>query len=137
MNLDPGSCRKCKMDAKNTFIRQTAYKVRIKDLFSGTYAKEEGEFGINYVLFKNKKISRVNIIANVIEKYENEDKSYGVIDFDDCFNLCLALLENIPESRLSRVVLYCYVHPFCEFDCAVLFCLCGMAGSQSIEGCRD
>ena len=63
--------------------RQVAYKIRIKDLFSGVYVRQEGEWEPNYVLFKDKKISRVNIIANVIDKYENEDKSYGSIDLDD------------------------------------------------------
>lgn len=63
--------------------RQTAYKIRIKDLFSGTYVIEEGEWAPNYILFKDKKISRVNVIANIIDKYENEDKSYGAIDLDD------------------------------------------------------
>ncbi len=63
--------------------RQTAYKIRIKDLFSGKYVKEEGEWGPTYVFFKDKKISRVNIIANVIDKYENEEKTYGTIDLDD------------------------------------------------------
>lgn len=63
--------------------RQTAYKIRIKDLFSGNYIKEEGEWAPTYVLFKDKKISRINLIANVIDKYENEDKNYGTIDLDD------------------------------------------------------
>lgn len=63
--------------------RRTAYKIRIRDLFSGPYVKEEGEWAPTYILFKNKKVSRVNIIANVIDKYENEDKTYGTVDLDD------------------------------------------------------
>lgn len=92
--------------------RQVAYKVRIKDLFSGVYVRPEGEWDPNYVLFKDKKISRVNIIANVIDKYENEDKSYGTIDLDDgtavirakVWKEDLKLIENVKVSDLVLVI---------------------------------
>lgn len=47
--------------------RQIAYKVRIKDVLTGEYIKEEG-WTPNYVLSGDKKLSRVNIVATVISK---------------------------------------------------------------------
>lgn len=92
--------------------RQTAYKIRIKDLFSGQYLKEEGEWAPTYVLFKDKKISRVNIIASVIDRYENEEKSYGTIDLDDGTGVIkgkvwredIKLIEDINVGDLVLVV---------------------------------
>lgn len=92
--------------------RQTAYKIRIKDLFSGKYVKEEGEWAPTYVLLKDKKISRVNIIANVIDKYENEEKTYGTIDLDDGTGVIkgkiwkedIKLIENINIGDLVLVI---------------------------------
>lgn len=92
--------------------RQTAYKIRIKDLFSGKYVKEEGEWAPTYVLLKDKKISRVNIIANVIDKYENEEKTYGTIDLDDGTGVIkgkiwkedLKLIEDINIGDLVLVI---------------------------------
>lgn len=92
--------------------RQTAYKIRIRDLLSGVYGKEEGEWEPNYILFKDKRISRVNIIANIIDKYENEDKSYGTIDLDDGTSVIkgkvwredIHLLENAKVGDLVLVI---------------------------------
>ena len=92
--------------------RKTAYKIRIKDLFSGKYVKEEGEWAPTYVLFKDKKVSRVNVIANVIDKYENEEKSYGTIDLDDGTGVIkgklwredIKLIEDISIGDLVLVV---------------------------------
>jgi len=63
--------------------RQTAYKVFIGDLLSGKFIEEKGEWDPNYILIKDKKVSRVNIIANVISKYEAMDKNYASLDIDD------------------------------------------------------
>jgi len=63
--------------------RQTAYKVFIGDLIKGDFVKGLGEWEPNYVLVDDKKVSRVNIIASVISKYETPDKNYSAIDVDD------------------------------------------------------
>ncbi len=92
--------------------RQTAYKIRISDLLRGTYVKQEGEWEPNYVLFKDKKISRINIIANLIDKYENDDKSYGAIDLDDGSGVIrgkvwkedIKLIENVKIGDLVLVI---------------------------------
>lgn len=66
-----------------TQTRQIAYKVWIKDLVDGEYCKEEGEWDPNYVLIKDKKVSRVNVIASVINTFFNEDGNSGNLEIDD------------------------------------------------------
>lgn len=63
--------------------RNTAYKVRIYDLINNDYLKEDGEWGSSYVLVQDKKITRVNLIATVISKYESEDKTHCFVVIDD------------------------------------------------------
>ncbi len=63
--------------------RNTAYKVRIHDLISNDYLKEDGEWGSSYVLIQDKKITRVNLIATIISKYESEDKAHCFVVIDD------------------------------------------------------
>lgn len=62
--------------------RQTAYKVFIGDLLSGEYVKELGEWDPNYLLIKDKKVSRINIVASVISKFETPEQ-YVSLDVDD------------------------------------------------------
>lgn len=63
--------------------RQTAYKIWIGDLISSKFEKREGDMPLNYVEFKGKEISRVNIIASIISKFENDDGSYVTVTLDD------------------------------------------------------
>lgn len=63
--------------------RQTAYKLWISTLLSGTYTKTLGEWEPNYLEVGDKKISRVNILAPVVEKYIKEDKTYASLTLDD------------------------------------------------------
>ena len=64
-------------------IRQTAYKVWISDLITKELIKEEGEWSPNYVLINEKKVSRVNIVANVIMRYKSEEGNYASLTIDD------------------------------------------------------
>ena len=50
--------------------RETAYKVRIKDLFEGQYIVKEG-WEPNYIENNGKKFARVNVIGTVIEGEQN------------------------------------------------------------------
>lgn len=61
------------------FQRQTAYKVWISDLIKCEMFREEGEFGINYILIKNNKMNRVNILGFVVEKYYNEENHISFV----------------------------------------------------------
>lgn len=67
--------------------RQTAFKCYISHIVNGNYVKKEGEFEPNYIEInsknKAKKISRVNIVANVVQKFESENKDYKFIVLDD------------------------------------------------------
>ena len=67
--------------------RETAYKLRINDILRGNQIFEESE-GPNKRLkcieLGNKQIQRINIIANVIDKYESEgEKRFASITVDD------------------------------------------------------
>lgn len=67
--------------------RETAYKVRINDILRATQIFEEIE-GTNkrlkFVELGDRKIQRINIIANVIDKYESEgERRFASITLDD------------------------------------------------------
>jgi len=62
--------------------RQTAYKIKIGDIGQGKQIIEADRF--NCIELGNKKIVRVNIVANVIERYESEgEKKYLALTIDD------------------------------------------------------
>jgi len=63
--------------------RQTAVKIWISNLINGKYVKSPGEFESNYIEIKDNKIGRVNIIANVVFKFQSEDNKYISITLDD------------------------------------------------------
>ena len=63
--------------------RLVAHKVWLGDLKEENFVQRSGEFESNYVALNNKQVTRVNIIANVVNKFENEDKSYIGITVDD------------------------------------------------------
>jgi len=68
---------------KMAIQRQTAYKVWISDLISNPYKKDPGEWSPNYIEIKDKKVSRVNIIATTIMRYENPERGNMSITLDD------------------------------------------------------
>ena len=63
--------------------RHVAYKVWLKEIINQKVKRDEGEFSPYYVLFQDKKISKLNIIATVVEKYVNNEKTYGSVTLDD------------------------------------------------------
>jgi len=66
------------------FKRNIAYKFRIGDLLIGKPIINEDRF--SFLELGNRKIIRVNVIGNVIEKYENpenSEKKYSFITIDD------------------------------------------------------
>ena len=63
--------------------RNTAYKVWVSSLHSGAYVKQEGQWESNYVKINELEVSRVNIIATVVQKYENSDTGYYSVTIDD------------------------------------------------------
>lgn len=67
----------------NQYIRHIAYRVWINDLLTGNFVFRESELDSSHILINDKKISRVNLIATVIQKYESEDLSYVSITIED------------------------------------------------------
>jgi uncharacterized protein len=67
--------------------RETAYKVRVNDILRATQIFEEIEGAnkrLKFVELGDKKIQRINIIANVIDKYESEgERRFASITLDD------------------------------------------------------
>ncbi|OYT43726.1 MAG: hypothetical protein B6U88_00010 [Candidatus Aenigmarchaeota archaeon ex4484_56] len=67
--------------------RQVARKLSIKDINTGNYIKidrtesEESQYLPNYVEINGLKISRVNIIATVIDKFVSDN--YATLTLDD------------------------------------------------------
>jgi len=61
--------------------RQTAYKLWIGTLLKGKSVQENEKFIA--IDIGSKKVSRVNIVANVIDKYSDENRPYVSITMDD------------------------------------------------------
>lgn len=69
------------MEQKQQFKRDVAVKLRVSDLISGQYIKEEG-LRPNYVLLKDgRKVSRVNILGTVVSI--SNDTGYNSLYIDD------------------------------------------------------
>lgn len=64
-------------------LRQTAYKVWISQIISSNFILGQDEWEPNYFMLNGNKVSRVNIIASVILKYQNENGGYTNITIDD------------------------------------------------------
>ena len=64
------------------FKRNVAYKLRIGDILSGKPILEAEK--LKFLELENKKIVRVNVIANIIDKFiQDEEKKYGSVTIDD------------------------------------------------------
>jgi len=88
--------------------RQTAYKIRIKDILNSMYIKREG-FNPNYLEISGKKISRVNVIGVVVQKSViNNFKTVVVDDGSGEISARIfendALLENIQIGNVILVI---------------------------------
>lgn len=64
------------------FKRNTAYKIKIGDLFLGKIISDNDKF--SFLELGDKKILRVNIIGNIIDKYESQgERKYSFFTIDD------------------------------------------------------
>ncbi|MDA3836143.1 MAG: OB-fold nucleic acid binding domain-containing protein [Nanoarchaeota archaeon] len=64
------------------FKRNTAYKYRIGDILLGKPIFDNDKF--LFIELRERKISRVNVIGNIVDKYESEgDKKYAFFTLDD------------------------------------------------------
>ena len=72
------------LNTENKFKRNVAYKHRIGDLSQGKPEYENERFA--FLDLNGKKIVRVNLVGNVIDKYDSEreeGKKYSTITIDD------------------------------------------------------
>lgn len=87
--------------------RETAYKLRIGDLLKANQIFEEGEElnkRLQFVEIGNKKVLRVNIIANVIDKFESEgERKFASITLDDGSGQIRARLFGEEIAKLQEV----------------------------------
>jgi len=63
------------------FKRQIAYKLRIGDIFAGKPIMDNERF--SFLELGDKRIVRVNIVANIVEKYNSSEKQYVSLTIDD------------------------------------------------------
>jgi RPA family protein len=70
------------MAEEQQFKRNTAYKLRLGDLLIGKPVFDAEKF--SFLELGNKKIIRVNIVGNIVEKYEGaSERKYLVFTIDD------------------------------------------------------
>ena len=72
--------------------RQTAYKIRIKEILGSRYVKTEG-FAPNYLEINAQEISRINIIGVVVQKSELDNYKTLIID-DGTGKISARVFEN-------------------------------------------
>ena len=65
------------------YSRASTHKLWIASLHNQSLQKEQAEFSPAYVQLHNKKISRINIIANITQTYRNEASTYAALTLDD------------------------------------------------------
>lgn len=66
----------------NQFKRHIAYKFRIGDILIGKPIMDEDRF--SFLELGNKKIVRINVVGNIVDKYEREgEKKYSFLTLDD------------------------------------------------------
>ena len=84
--------------------RQVAYKIKVKDILDSQYFQEEG-WKPNYLLTKNnRKVSRVNLLAAVVNKLDQPQKNI-IID-DGSGRIPLRVFEPLKiEPEIGDIVL--------------------------------
>ncbi len=90
--------------------RATAVKVKINELINSEFIKNEGEIG--YSLINGVRVSRVNIIATIVNKFVNNEKHSGTIVIDDGFDVInvraweneFHLIDNLVIGDLIKII---------------------------------
>jgi len=84
------------------FQRATAYKLRIGDILAGKQVMDNERF--SFLELGNKQIIRINVIANVIEKYESEGETkYLSFTIDDASGQIKLKVFGDDVSRFSSI----------------------------------
>ncbi len=99
------------LSTENKFKRNVAHKIRIGDILMGKPILDGDRF--SFLEWGHKKIVRVNIIGNIIEKYESEgEKRFGSITIDDgtgqikakVFGDDLEKISNLNEGQTILII---------------------------------
>ena len=93
-------------------LRNVAYKAWISDLVNAEYFKPEGEFAAGFVSVKFIKVSRVNLIGIIVDKYINDGGTYAYLIIDDGsakikirgWNEHIFLFENLNVGDAALVI---------------------------------
>lgn len=91
--------------------RLTARKVTAEDIIEGNYYEREG-FDPNYLLTTyGLRVSRARVIGTVVDRYVNDDESYGAVTLDDGtatirakFFQDLEMMDGIGEGDIVEVI---------------------------------
>ncbi|PIU88823.1 hypothetical protein COX58_01460 [archaeon CG_4_10_14_0_2_um_filter_Archaea_38_6] len=67
--------------SEEQFKRLTAFKTRIVDVMNANFVAQKE--GIDYLEFDKLRVSRIRIIATVVNKRVNEERSYAYLVLDD------------------------------------------------------
>ncbi len=67
--------------ADGDFKRQTAYKLKVGELFKGRKVKDGERF--SFLELGDKRITRVNLVANVVDRFISDEKHYLSLTLDD------------------------------------------------------
>jgi len=93
-------------------IRQTMVKARISDVVSGKFVKKEG-LEPSYVLTElGQRVSRVNLLGTIVDKFMSEDGNYSSVTIDDdsdsirikAFKEDARIFENLEIGDLVMVI---------------------------------
>jgi len=91
-----------------SYKRETAYKLRIGDLLRANQIFEQTESlnkKLNFVEFGDKKIVRVNVIANVVDKFESEgERRFASLTLDDGSGQIRARVFGEEVVKFSEIV---------------------------------
>ncbi len=99
------------MEQQNQFKRHIAYKFRIGDLLVGKPIFDEERF--SFLELGDKKIVRVNIIGNVVDKFDSEgERKYSFFTIDDgsgqiklkCFGDDVDKFRNFSQGQTVCVI---------------------------------
>lgn len=99
------------MSEQDQFKRNIAYKLRIGDILIGKPVLDGERF--SFLELGNKKIIRVNVLGNVIDKYDSEgEKQYSTVTIDDgsgqiklkSFGDDILLLKNINQGMTVVII---------------------------------
>ena len=95
--------------------REPAYKLRIGEILRGTpqISNDDGRERFNFLELGDRKIKRVNVVANVIDKFSSEgEKRFATLTLDDAsgqiniktFGEAVSLFKNISQGHTIMII---------------------------------